>query len=416
MQLKYNIPIAYNKIIMKNLKTRGQKVMSPVLGKYFDDFEISGGRGNSLFGLDGKKYLDFATGIACCIIGHSHPRVVAAIKKQAERLLHTCIGVAYYEPYVKLAEELAKISPIKNSQAFFCQSGSEAIESSIKLAKYTTKRPGIIAFQGGFHGRTMGALSLTTSKMKYREGYEPLLANIYIAPFDLKVVEGLLQSHPGEIAGIIIEPILGEGGYIVVEGSFLKGLRQLCDKYKVLLIFDEVQTGMGHTGKWFACEQARVVPDIIAMAKGIASGLPLGACIAKAEIMAKWSPGAHGSTFGGNPVCCAAAIATIDVIKREKLLSNTTRLGAYLKKKLVAMHSQYPQLIKDVRGVGLMIGIDFGNSEVVKKIINFCLAKQLLLISTGGDGTAIRFIPALNIGRKEIDKALKIFIQALANV
>ena len=390
--------------------------MSPVLGKYFDDFEVKGGKGGYLIGLDGKKYLDFATGIACCITGHCHPKVSAAIKKQADLLLHTCIGVAYYEPYVKLAEELQKLAPMKGAMSFFCQSGSEAVEASIKLAKYASKKPGIIAFQGGFHGRTLGALSITTSKLKYRDGYEPLLSEIYVAPLDLKVVEGLLVSHPGKIGGMIIEPIFGEGGYTVVDKAFLKGLRQLGDKYNVLLIFDEVQTGIGHTGKWFACEHAGVTPDIIALAKGIASGLPLGACLAKPEVMAKWSPGAHGSTFGGNPVCCAAAIATLKAIQDEKMLANTVKLGAYLKQKLSALHDQHSALIKDVRGLGLMLGVDFGDSAPVKSIINYCLQKQLVLISTGADGTVIRFIPPLNVTKKQIDRALKIFAAALANV
>ena len=401
---------------MKNLKTRGSKVISPVLGMYFDDFEVKGGKGGYLIGADGNKYLDFATGIACCVTGHCHPKVVAAIKKQAETLLHTCIGIAYYEPYVKLAEELQKIAPMKNAQAFLCQSGTEAVEAAVKLAKYATKKPGIIAFKGGFHGRTLGALSITTSKMKYREGYGPLLPEAYIAPFDLKVVEGLLKTKPNKFGGIIVEPILGEGGYTVVQKDFLKGLRKLCDKYKALLIFDEVQTGIGHTGKWFACEHAGVIPDIITAAKGIASGLPLGACLAKSEIMAKWSPGAHGSTFGGNPVSCAAAIATLDVIKKEKMLKNTTRLGAYLKGKLSELRIQHSALIKDVRGLGLMLGVDFGNSEVVKKIINYCLEKGLVLISTGGGGTVIRFIPPLNVTKQQIDLALKIFSSALRNV
>lgn len=401
---------------MKNFKGRGASVLSPVLGKYFDDFEIKGGKGNYLIGTDGKKYLDFASGIACCATGHCHPQVVAAVKKQAGKLIHTCIGVAYYEPYVKLAEELQKIAPMENALSFFCQSGSEAVEAALKLAKYATKKSGIIAFQGAFHGRTLGALSVTTSKMKYRDGYEPLLPDVYIAPFDLAVVEGLIKSHPGKIAGIIVEPILGEGGYIVVKKDFLRGLRQLCDKYQVLLIFDEVQTGVGRTGKWFACEYSGVVPDILTLAKGIASGFPLGACLAKAEVMSKWSPGAHGSTFGGNPVCCAAAIATIGVIKKENLLQNATKLGHYLKIKLSLLVTRYPLLIKEVRGLGLMIGVDFGNSEIVKKILNYCLANQLLLISTGGDGTAIRFIPALNINKKQIDQALKIFSHALENV
>jgi 4-aminobutyrate aminotransferase len=401
---------------MKNFKERGAAALSPVLGKYFDDFEVKKGKGNYLIGTDGKRYLDFASGIACCVTGHCHPKVVAAAKKQAEKLIHTCIGVAYYEPYVKLAEELQKIAPMENALTFLCQSGSEAVEAAIKLAKYAAKKPGIIAFQGAFHGRTLGALSLTTSKMKYRDNYEPLLPEVYIAPFDLKVVEGLIQSHPDKIAGIIIEPILGEGGYVVVEKDFLRGLRKLCDKYKVLLIFDEVQTGIGHTGKWFACEHAGVIPDIITIAKGIASGFPLGVCLAKAEVMSKWSPGAHGSTFGGNPVCCAAAIATLEAIKKEKLLANAEKMGRYLFKGLSRLATRNSRLIKDVRGIGLMIGVDFGDGPIVKKITNFCLENGLVLISTGGDGTAIRFIPALNINKKQIDQALKLFSRALENV
>ena len=399
---------------MKNLKKRAQAVVSPVLGMYFADFEVARGKGTRLTGLNGENYLDFATGIACTVTGHCHPKVVAAIKKQAEKLLHTCIGVAYYEPYVALAEELQKIVPIKKAQAFLCQSGTEAVEAALKLAKYATKKPGIIAFQGGFHGRSLGSLSVTTSKMKYRDGYEPLLPEIYIAPLDLKVVAGLIESR--EIGGMIIEPMLGEGGYVEIGQDFLKGLRRLCDENGVLLIFDEVQTGMGHTGKWFACEHIGVIPDVITISKGIASGLPLGACVASAEVMAKWSPGAHGGTFGGNPVCCAAGVATIKAIKQEKMLANAAKLGAYLKTKLIELKEDYPELIIDVRGRGLMIGVDFGASELVKKVINACLEKRLVLISTGGDGTVIRFIPALNVKKAEIDTALKIFALALANV
>ncbi|MCU0640932.1 MAG: aminotransferase class III-fold pyridoxal phosphate-dependent enzyme [Candidatus Margulisbacteria bacterium] len=398
---------------MNNLKSRGLKVMSPVLGKYFDDFEIKGGQAGYLLGLDGQKYLDFATGIASCPTGHCHPRVAAAIKKQADTLLHTCIGVAYYEGYVSLAEELQKIAPMKKALAFFCQSGSEAVEASLKLAKYATKKPGIIAFQGGFHGRTLGALSVTTSKLKYRDGYEPLLPEVYVAPLDLKVVEGLLKTK--KIAGLIIEPILGEGGYVVVKKDFLQGLRRLADRYGALLIFDEVQTGIGRTGKWFACQHTGVVPDIIALAKGIASGLPLGACLAKAEVMQKWSPGAHGSTFGGNPVCCAAAIATLQVIRDEKLLANAVKQGAYLLGELKRLQKKYPA-IKDVRGLGLMIGVDFGANEPVRSIMNQCLKQGVLMIPTGADGTVMRLIPPLGVTRAQVDQALRAFSAALANV
>ncbi|OGC05189.1 hypothetical protein A2276_04540 [candidate division WOR-1 bacterium RIFOXYA12_FULL_43_27] len=397
---------------MPKLLEKFKKYTSPVLGRYFPDLEIKGGKGSYLIGMDGKKYLDFSTGIATTVVGHCHPKVAAAVSKQAKQLMHICIGVALYEPYIKLAEEISKIVPIKNAQSFFCQSGSEAVESAIKLAKYSTKKPGIIAFKGGFHGRTLGALSATTSKMKYRDGYDPLLQEFYISEFDLAQVEQLMQSH--SIAGAILEPMLGEGGYIEAPLEFVKGLRALCDKYGVLLILDEVQTGFGHTGAWFAAEHFGIIPDIMTMAKGIASGLPLGACVASAELMAKWSPGAHGSTFGGNPVSCAAAIATISVIKSEKLVANAKKLGDYLKKKLLELKEKFPA-IKEVRGRGLMLGVDFGDSNIVKNILNYCLEKQLVLISTGADGTVIRFVPALNINKKQIDTALSIFEQAVSS-
>jgi 4-aminobutyrate aminotransferase len=398
---------------MKDLVARFKKYVSPVLGRYFSDFAVDHGKGCYLFSTDGKKYLDFSSGIASCSTGHAHPRVVAAAVKQVKKLMHICIGVALYAPYIILAEKLQKVVPMQNAQFFFCQSGSEAVEAALKLAKYATKKPGILALRGAFHGRTLGALSVTTSKMKYRDGYEPLLPAVHVVEPDLQEIEAKLKEHP--VAGIIVELILGEGGYIMLPKALILGLRKLCDQYQALLIFDEVQTGVGRTGKWFAAEHFGVQPDIICMAKGIASGFPLGAIAAPAEIMAKWSPGAHGSTFGGNPVCCAAAIATLDVIKKEKLLQNTAKLGTYMKSKLVSLQAKHPNLIKDVRGIGLMLGVDFGNSAVVKNILNFCLAKGLVLISTGGDGTVIRFVPPLIVKKKEIDQALGIFERALTS-
>jgi len=398
---------------MSKTLDRFKKVTSPVLGRYFEDFSIKSAKGCYLIGEDGKKYLDFSSGIATCSTGHCHKDVVAAVQKQIKNLIHICIGVALYEPYIKLSEELQKIVPMPDALSFFCQSGSEAVEAAIKLAKYASGKSGIIAFKGAFHGRTLGALSVTTSKLKYREGYEPLLSEVYIAPFDLEVVDGLFKTK--EIGGVIIEPILGEGGYVTVPKDFMADLRQLCDAYGAYLIFDEVQTGFGRTGKWFAAEHFGVTPDIMTMAKGIASGFTLGACVAKREIMEKWSPGAHGSTFGGNPVNCAAAIATISVIKKEKLVQNSAKLGAYLKKKLQDLGKKY-SVIKDVRGMGLMIGVDIGDPAIVKKIMNFCLKECLVLISTGGDGTVLRFIPPLIIKKAEIDKALKIFEKALCQI
>lgn len=398
---------------MKKMVNRAKKVLSPVLATYFSDFEVEKGKGCYLYGTDGKKYLDFSAGIAVCATGHAHPKVVAAAQKQLNKLIHICIGVAYYDPYITLAEKLSKVVPIKNAQFFFCQSGSEAVEAAIKLAKYATKKPGLIAIRGSFHGRTFGALSLTTSKMKYREGYGPLLPKVYIAKPNLKTVEKLLKTK--KIAALILEPILGEGGYVALPKEFVKGVRKLCTKYKALLIVDEIQSGIARTGKWFAIEYFGVRPDIICMAKGIASGFPLGAIAASKKIMKKWSPGAHGGTFGGNPVCCAAAIATLDVIQKEKLLQNAIRMGKQLKEALQNLQAKYPS-IKDVRGLGLMIGVDFKDSVIVKKIMNFCLEKRLVLISTGANGTVIRFVPALIVKKKEIDQALKIFEKALKNV
>jgi 4-aminobutyrate aminotransferase len=398
---------------MKNMKARAKKVLSPVLGRYFPDFEVEKGKGCYLYGTDGKKYLDFSAGIAVCSTGHAHPHVVAATKKQIKNLIHICIGIAYYEPYVALAEKLSKIVPIKNAQFFFCQSGSEAVEAAIKLAKYASKKPGLVAIRGGFHGRTLGALSLTTSKMKYREGYEPLVPKVYIAQQDLKALENIFKTK--DIAAVIVEPIWGEGGYVVMPAKFMRGLRKLCSKYSVLLIFDEVQTGVGRTGKWFAAQHFGVRPDILCMAKGIASGFPLGAIAASDKIMKKWSPGAHGGTFGGNPVCCAGAIATLEVIQKEKLLQNANRLGNYLKKELIKLQGKYP-IIKDVRGLGLMIGVDFKDAAVTKKIMNYCLQNGLVLISTGADGTVIRFVPPLIVKKKQIDQALQIFEEALRGI
>ncbi|MBI5701243.1 aminotransferase class III-fold pyridoxal phosphate-dependent enzyme [Candidatus Saganbacteria bacterium] len=390
-----------------------KEYVSPVLGRYFEDLEIVSGKGCNLYDMNGKEYLDFSSGIATCSTGHCHPKVVRAAVEQTKKLIHICIGVALYEPYIKLGEELRKILPITDSQIFCCQSGSEAVEAAIKLAKYAAKKQGIIAFQGAFHGRTLGALSVTTSKIKYREGYEPLLPEVYISAFDLNAVEEIMKNH--QIGGVIIEPILGEGGYIVVEKQFMKGLRALCNKYNCLLIFDEVQTGIGRTGHWFAANYFEVAPDIMALAKGIASGFPLGVCAAKKEIMAKWTPGAHGSTFGGNPVSCAAAIATLTVIQEKGLVAKADKLGKYIIKRLKAMQKSYSR-IKEVRGMGLMIGVDFQDNEIVKKILNICLREGLILISTGGDGTVIRFIPPLIIKKDEIDHALFIFEKALGEI
>jgi 4-aminobutyrate aminotransferase len=400
---------------MKNdgLVQRAGKVLSPALSHY-TTLEIEKGRGPYLFSKDGKKYLDFACGIAVTNLGHCHPKVVAAAVKQAEKLIHACAGIVYYEANILLAEKLSQICPGGLNMSFFCQSGTEATEGAIKLAKYVKNKPGIIAFQGGFHGRTLGALSITTSKQKYRDRYEPLLPNIYIAPYSkensLEEVEKILRSK--QIAGIIVEPIQGEGGYIVPSKEFLSGLRNLCNKYEVFLIFDEVQTGFGRTGKMFACEHFGIYPDIMAVAKSIASGFPLGAIIAKESIMKQWSPGSHGSTMSGNPVSCAAAIVTIDIIEKEKLAEAAARMGIYLKTKLDKLKKSYPSII-DVRGLGLMLGVEFKDRDTVKKILEECVNGGLILISCGANDQVIRFIPPLIVTKEQIDTAVNIFEEAL---
>ncbi len=396
-----------------NLESRASLVLSPALSHY-TNIEIEKGRGAYLISKGGKKYLDFACGIAVTNTGHCHPKVVAAAVKQAENLIHACAGIVYYEPNVLLAERLAKICPAGLNMSFFCQSGTEAVEGAMKLAKYVKNKPGLIAFEGGFHGRTLGALSITTSKKKYRDPYEPLLSEVHIAPYakenSLAEVEKFLKS--GTIAGVIVEPVQGEGGYIVPPKEFLAGLRALCNKYDALLIFDEVQTGFGRTGKMFASEYFGVYPDVMAVAKAIASGFPLGAVIAKESVMKAWSPGAHGSTFSGNPVSCAAAVATIDVIEKEKLIENSAKLGEYFKAKLEGLKNSYPDIV-DVRGIGLMIGVEFKSSAKAKEIRESCLAGGLILITCGSDDQVIRLIPPLIITKEQIDSALNIFEDAL---
>lgn len=422
---------------------RYKKVVPPTLGHY-NDLEITGGKGPYLFGTDGKKYLDFSCGIAVTALGHCNPKVVSAVKKQLTNLDHICIGVAYYEKYIELAEKLASLTGSGLDMCFFCQDGSGAVEAAIKLAKYTTKKSGIISFTGSFHGRTFGAMSVTNSKEKYKKGYEPLMANVYEAAYPycyrckfhdgkqcspkecsfecLNNVEEVIAANGADnIAAVLIEPVLGEGGYVAPPADYLTRLKNLCKKNNILLIFDEIQTGFGRTGKMFAYENYGVMPDIMCMAKAIANGLPLGGIIASKELMEKWSPGAHGGTFGGNPVSCAAALATINEIEKRKLLKKSETLGKYLVKKLNLLKEKY-KLIGDVRGLGLMVGVEFikedgsPNPEATSSIVKECLANGLLLISCGSNDQVVRFIPPLIIKKPQIDEALKIFEGALCRM
>ncbi len=423
-----------------DLIQRYKQVVPPVLGHY-NDLEITGGKGAYLFSVDGKKILDFSCGIAVTSLGHCHPKVVSAVKKQLNNLDHICIGVAYYEKYIELAEKMKEITPEGLDMCFFCQDGSGAVEAAMKLAKYTTKKSGIISFTGSFHGRTFGAMSVTNSKEKYKKGYEPLMANVHEVPYPYcyrcQLPEGKPQDPDScsleciaaiektveligadKIAAVLIEPVLGEGGYVVPPDGYLKKIRELCNKSGIMLIFDEIQTGFGRTGKMFASESTDVTPDILCFAKAAANGLPLGGIIAKKEIMEKWLPGAHGGTYGGNPVCCAAALAVIETIKKSKLTVKAEKLGKYFTKQLKKLQKQYP-LIGDVRGAGLMIGVELikdngdPNPEKVASVMKSCLANGLLLISCGSHDQVIRFIPPLIVKKNQIDEALMIFENAL---
>ncbi len=389
---------------------RANKYLSPVL-THVTEVEIEKGKGCYLFGLDGKKYLDFASGIAVVNTGHCHPKVVKAAASQIKKLIHACAGIVYYSPNVDLAEKLAQITPAGLDVAFFCQSGTEAIEAGLKLAKYATKKPGIISFEKSFHGRTLGALSVTNSNPKYRENYEPLLPKVYTVPKQIEAVKKVLAENK-DIAACIIEPIQCEGGYLFPEDGFLPALRKVCDENGVLLIFDEVQSGFGRTGYWFACQHYKVAPDILCLAKAIASGFPLGAIISTKALMDKWLPGAHGGTMSGNPVTCAAGLATLQVIEEENLMENAQQQGAYLKKKLEKLKKSHSE-IKDVRGLGLMVAVEFDSKDKVKEIQKKCLAENLILISCG-DGQVIRFIPPLIVKKKQINDALRIFQKALS--
>jgi 4-aminobutyrate aminotransferase len=415
---------------------RAQKLFTPAL-VFHTDIVVKKASGIYVEGMDGKTYMDFTSGLATANIGHCPPEVVAAAKNQTEELIHSgCIF--RYDSEVELAERLARVTPEGIEMFFFSNSGAEAVEGAIKLARYETGRQGIIAFTPSFHGRTMGALTLTSSTARYRKNYHPLLPSVYHAPYpycyrcpmgkrrascSTDCFDSLgrilkFQIDPAEVACVIIEPVLGEGGYVVPPADFMEKLRELCTREGILLIADEVQSGMGRTGKWFACEHFGVNPDIITIAKGIASGFPLSAVGASEKIMSKWSPGAHGTTFGGNPVSCAAACATIDKIEKEGILKNAALVGEYALRRLKALQEKNGS-IGDVRGLGLMIGIEFvkkdcgPDREALKKVTKRCLDKGLILIECGIEKNIARLMPPLITTKPEMEKALDIFEEAL---
>ena len=426
--------------IARELIAVDEQFVSPSYTRFYP-LAVKSGKGLVLEDMDGNLYLDFTAGIAVCATGHCHPRVVKAIQDQAAKLLHICGADFYYPPLRDLAKKLAEIAPGKSpKRVLFTNSGAEAIEAAIKLARYHTRRQHIIAFYGAFHGRTMGALSLTASKVLQRRRFEPLLpevthvgyGNCFRCPYNLtygtcglecvthfekKLFKTTVPAE--EVAAIIVEPIQGEGGYIVPPPEYHRELKALAERHGILYVADEVQSGIGRTGKMWAIEHWGVEPDIVCTAKGLASGLPLGAMIAKAEIM-DWEEGAHASTFGGNPVACVAALETIALVE-EGLMQNAIDVGNYLLGQLRELASRHP-LIGDVRGLGLMIGVDLVKNRQTKEsapterdaVLQHCFLQGLVLLGCGD--SAIRLCPALVVTREEADIALRILDAALSEI
>ncbi|WP_078543607.1 aspartate aminotransferase family protein [Litchfieldia alkalitelluris] len=411
------------------------ELLAPSMAKDHPNLPVIKAEGCYYYGLDGRKYLDFTSGIATENVGHCHPKVVSAIKRGADSLMHGPSGVIIYESILKLAKVLQNELPGNLDCFFFSNSGSEAIEGAIKLAKHATKRPYVVSFTGCFHGRTIGALSVSTSKSKYRKFLQPNWLT-YQVPYQDKFAdeaealtklemdfESLFahQVTPEEVACVILEPVLGEGGYVVPYKSWLQRVREICSRHGILLIFDEVQTGFGRTGEMFAAQTFGVHPDIMAIAKAIASGVPLSATVASKELMQKWPLGSHGTTFGGNPLACEAGLASLEVIKEENLLQNSKELGKYAITRLKELQQKYT-IIRDVRGIGLMIGIEFADpitgepdGEAVKDILDLALEQGVLFYLCGNAGEVIRMIPPLIVTKEQIDEGLTMLEQAIQN-
>ncbi len=409
---------------------RDASVASPSLTRAYP-LVAESGSGMVVTDVDGNRFLDFAAGIAVCSTGHSHPKVVEAIKAQADRLIHIA-ATDFYEPrYTEFMERLAAIAPFEEkARVFLTNSGTEAVEGAIKLARYHTHRPGIIAFEGGFHGRTMGALSLTNSKVKQRAGFGPLIPMVHHAPFprirawregsggdgsaELAHLRNTIfgrQIAPSDVAAIVVEPIQGEGGYFPAPKAFMEGLRDLCDEHGILLIADEIQSGMGRTGAWWAIEHTGVEADIVLTAKGIASGMPIGAFIARDSVWT-WPPGAHGSTFAGNPVCAAAGLATLDILESEGL-ANAASMGARLRAGLETAASGV-DAVRDIRGAGLMLGVEFDSHLTAEAVQDAAFRRGLLTLECGE--SSLRFSPPLIVGSDDVDVAVRIFGEALGTL
>ncbi|MGH2685272.1 MAG: aspartate aminotransferase family protein [Actinomycetota bacterium] len=383
------------------MRTETSSALAGVI-PWITDLVIDRGEGSWVVDTGGRRYLDLSCGIAVTNVGHCHPRVVEAVERQVRTLMHTSV-VAHHRPGIELADRLRTLAApvIDDAQVFFCNSGAEAVDGAIKLARRTTGRPGIVAFRGAFHGRTMGATSLTTAKPKYQEGYAPLLPGVHVAPYGQPI-----QSLPDGVGMMIVEPVLGEGGYVVPPAGWLASLRRLCDEHGILLVFDEVQSGMGRTGAPFAAERLGVRPDVLLFAKGVASGLPLGGIIAPRSLMERWPTGAHGTTFGGNPVACAAALATLDVLEEEGLYERARALGERI---LTRLHGAGVE----VRGLGLMVGVELADGTAAKRVQAACLADGVIVLTCGPGDNVIRLIPPLTITDDDLEHGLSVLCASL---
>jgi 4-aminobutyrate aminotransferase len=409
--------------------------LSPVWPHY-TPIVASRAEGCYVYDQSGAPFLDFTCGIGVTNTGHCHPQVVDAIRKQAGLLIHGQVNIIIHEPLLALIAELRTIVHPSLDGYFFSNSGAEAIEGAVKLARHATGRTNIIVFQGSFHGRTVGTMSLTTSKTIYRVGYQPLMPGVFVAPYPyafrfgweedktsqwcLDELDFLLttQTAPEETAAILIEPVLGEGGYVVPPAGFLQGLREVCDRHGILLIVDEIQSGIGRTGRWFAYEHFGIKPDIVTVAKALASGLPISGVFSRLELMDKWTPGSHGGTFGGNAIAAAAGVATLKAMKAENMLANAQARGGQLTSALRLLQQEFP-VIGDVRGLGLMVGTEFRDARgrpdkaTAKALVHACLDEKLMLLTCGAWDNTIRWIPPLIVTESQITEALAIFTRAL---
>ena len=416
---------------VSDLGRRANRILGPVLGHY-TWLPLERGEGSWLITKDGRRILDLTCGIAVTPIGHAHPAVVQAVSEQAGKIMHMNVGVATTEPPVLLGEFLRTVMPGGIDTFVFQNSGAEAIEGALKLARQATGRQSIISFRGGFHGRTVGALSVTTSKSNYRRGYGALLPMVNVAPYpyplacrirpahdmdaciehSLGEIEAMLEHEipPDDLAAILVEPVFGEGGYVAPPARFFVALRELADRVGALLIFDEIQTAFGRAGAWTVADRHGIKPDIITLAKALGGGLPLGAVAASRELMEKWQTGTHGSTFGGNAVSCAAGLATLRVIKDEGLIERAETVGAIAEEELRPL--AHAEGVREIRRIGAMIAVEFDDKGRSKAALTGSLERNVLLITCGAHDQVVRFIPPLNVSEDDLRTGIRSFVEA----